>query len=162
MNGLSANIHLMFVPFYRPTPARCLHVCGMLPISSRTVLLSRLPSRFYVSFFSSVHPWSYDRPPAACPPMPHFCSGRFKIIMEAKAFPSDRYIVESQVRFHGYDPSDAVVLVSPRAGNIHTYLHALCMQAYTCAAYAIVMSRSAVCRIRAKQCDVLDTAPCCR
>jgi kynureninase len=60
MNGLSANIHLMFVPFYRPTPER------------------------------------------------------FKIIMEAKAFPSDRYIVESQVKFHGYDPEEAILLISPR------------------------------------------------
>jgi len=39
--------------------------------------------------------------------------------MEAKAFPSDRYIVESQVKFHGYDPNEAVVLLSPRPGE-HT------------------------------------------
>ena len=63
MNGLSANIHLMFVPFYRPTPRR------------------------------------------------------FKVIMEAKAFPSDRYIVESQVRFHGYDPAEAILLIHPREGE---------------------------------------------
>ena len=50
--------------------------------------------------------------------------GRYKIIMEAKAFPSDRYIVESQVRFHGYDPADAIVLVSPRDGE-HTLRCAL-------------------------------------
>lgn len=43
-NGLSANIHLMFVPFFRPS------------------------------------------------------GKRRKILMESKAFPSDRYIVESQVR----------------------------------------------------------------
>lgn len=43
--------------------------------------------------------------------------GRFKIIMEAGAFPSDQYAVESQVRFHGYDPKDAIVEVAPRAGE---------------------------------------------
>lgn len=44
---------------------------------------------------------------------------RFKIIMEAGAFPSDQYAVESQVRFHGYDPKDAIIEVAPREGE-HT------------------------------------------
>lgn len=39
---------------------------------------------------------------------------RFKIIMEAGAFPSDQYAVESQVRFHGFDPKDAVIEIAPR------------------------------------------------
>ncbi|SEW40311.1 kynureninase [Chitinophaga arvensicola] len=43
--------------------------------------------------------------------------GRFKIIMEAGAFPSDQYAMESQVRFHGYDPKDAIIEVAPRAGE---------------------------------------------
>jgi len=42
---------------------------------------------------------------------------RFKIIMEGGAFPSDQYAVESQVRFHGYDPEEAIVEVFPRAGE---------------------------------------------
>jgi len=63
MNGLSTNIHLMFVPFFRPEGKRC------------------------------------------------------KILMEAKAFPSDRYIVESQVKFHGLDPAEVIVLVAPREGE---------------------------------------------
>jgi len=44
---------------------------------------------------------------------------RFKIIMEAGAFPSDQYAIESQVRFHGYDPAEAIIEVAPRAGE-HT------------------------------------------
>ena len=43
--------------------------------------------------------------------------GRFKIIMEAGAFPSDQYAVESQVRFHGYDPKEAIIEVAPRVGE---------------------------------------------
>ena len=43
--------------------------------------------------------------------------GRFKIIMEAGAFPSDQYAIESQVRFHGYDPAQAIIEVAPRAGE---------------------------------------------
>lgn len=42
---------------------------------------------------------------------------RFKIIMEAGAFPSDMYVIESQVRHHGYDPEKAIIEVSPRAGE---------------------------------------------
>lgn len=42
---------------------------------------------------------------------------RFKIIMEAGAFPSDQYAVESQVRWHGFEPEKAIVEISPRAGE---------------------------------------------
>ncbi len=41
---------------------------------------------------------------------------RYKIVMEAGAFPSDQYAVESQVRWHGFDPSGAIVEIEPRAG----------------------------------------------
>ncbi|MCC8358436.1 kynureninase [Salinimicrobium sediminilitoris] len=44
---------------------------------------------------------------------------RFKIIMEEKAFPSDQYMVASQVRFHGLDPEEAIVEVKKREGEHH-------------------------------------------
>lgn len=65
MNGLTTNIHLLMVSFYRPN------------------------------------------------------KDRFKIICEAKAFPSDQYALESQVRFHGFDPAEAIIEVAPREGE-HT------------------------------------------
>lgn len=40
---------------------------------------------------------------------------RYKIVMEAGAFPSDQYAMESQVRWHGFDPADAIVEVAPHA-----------------------------------------------
>jgi kynureninase len=42
---------------------------------------------------------------------------RFKIMMEAGAFPSDQYAVETQVRMWGYDPEDAIIEISPREGE---------------------------------------------
>lgn len=42
---------------------------------------------------------------------------KFKIIMEAGAFPSDQYAIESQVRFHGFDPKEAIIEVKPEAGS---------------------------------------------
>ena len=42
---------------------------------------------------------------------------RFKIVIESDAFPSDRYAVESQIRFHGHDPREALLEIRPRAGE---------------------------------------------
>ncbi|KAF8636481.1 hypothetical protein AX17_003296 [Amanita inopinata Kibby_2008] len=44
---------------------------------------------------------------------------RFKILCEAKAFPSDQYAFASQALAHGFDPATAVLEVSPRKGE-HT------------------------------------------
>ncbi|MGD1844776.1 MAG: kynureninase [Salibacteraceae bacterium] len=60
MNGLTVNVHLLLVSFYRPTKER------------------------------------------------------FKILCEAKAFPSDQYALETQLRWHGYDPEEVLVEVAPR------------------------------------------------
>lgn len=44
---------------------------------------------------------------------------RTKILCEAKAFPSDLYALESQVRFHGLNPETDLVALAPREGE-HT------------------------------------------
>ena len=46
---------------------------------------------------------------------------RPKILIESDAFPSDRYAVQTQLEFHGYDPKDCLIEWSPRAGE--TLLH---------------------------------------
>lgn len=42
---------------------------------------------------------------------------RYKILMEAGAFPSDMYMVQSQVERHGYTYDDAVIELVPREGE---------------------------------------------
>jgi len=42
---------------------------------------------------------------------------RYKIISEGRMFPSDRYLLETQTRFHGHDPDDAIIEITPRDGE---------------------------------------------
>lgn len=42
---------------------------------------------------------------------------RYKIITEARNFPSDQYALDSQVRFHGFEPKDAIIEIAPREGE---------------------------------------------
>lgn len=49
-------------------------------------------------------------------------SARYKVIMEAGAFPSDQYAIASQVQKLGFSPEEAIVEVQPRPGEelLHT------------------------------------------
>ncbi len=46
-------------------------------------------------------------------------SQRYKILMEANAFPSDRYAVGSQLRLHGHDAETSLIELAPRAGETY-------------------------------------------
>jgi kynureninase len=50
---------------------------------------------------------SFYRPSAA----------RHRILIEAGAFPSDRHVLLSQLRWHGYDPATGLVELEPRPGE---------------------------------------------
>jgi len=47
----------------------------------------------------------------------HPTNKRYKILMEGGAFPSDQYAIESQVKFHGFEPENAIIEVFPRGGE---------------------------------------------
>jgi kynureninase len=42
---------------------------------------------------------------------------RHKILIEANAFPSDQYAVQSQIKLHGFDPKTALLELQPREGE---------------------------------------------
>lgn len=63
MNGLTVNLHLLMISFYRPTPQR------------------------------------------------------HKLLIEAHAFPSDHFAAESQIRQRGFDPTESLITLAPRAGE---------------------------------------------
>ncbi|HCL06418.1 MAG TPA: kynureninase, partial [Chitinophagaceae bacterium] len=44
-------------------------------------------------------------------------ASRYKIMMEAGAFPSDQYAVETLVKHFGLNPHDAIIEIAPRAGE---------------------------------------------
>jgi kynureninase len=75
------------------------HVVGALP--EEVVIMNTLTANLHLLMVS------FYRPDAR----------RFKIIMEAGAFPSDQYAMESQVRYHGYAPEEAIVEIAPRPGE---------------------------------------------
>ena len=43
---------------------------------------------------------------------------RRKIVIERGAFPSDHHAVVSQLRFHGIDPKDGLIELTPRDGEV--------------------------------------------
>lgn len=75
------------------------HVVGALP--HEVVIMGSLTTNLHLLMAS------FYRPTA----------DRFKIMIEANAFPSDRYAVASQASFHGFDPADAIVEFAPRDGE---------------------------------------------
>jgi len=42
---------------------------------------------------------------------------KYKIVIESDAFPSDKYAVESQLKFHGFDSKEGLILWKPRKGE---------------------------------------------
>lgn len=74
-------------------------IVGALP--SEVVMMNQLTVNLHLLMISFYRP----------------TSKRYKIICEAKAFPSDQYALESQVKLHGYKPEDALIEVFPREGE---------------------------------------------
>jgi len=88
-----------WLPYHEYLTDQTAHLVGALP--SEVVNMNTLSVNLHlmmVSFYT---------------PTPE----RHKILVEANTFPSDHYAVQSQIKFHGYDPATSLVEMKPRKGE---------------------------------------------
>ena len=88
-----------WLPYHELLTEPASRLVGALP--SETVVMNSLTVNLHLLMVS------FYRPSA----------DRFRIVIEDSAFPSDSYAVRSQARFHGFDPDDAIVRLTPRPGE---------------------------------------------
>jgi len=99
--GVEGHFHAKnpWMPYHEIFPRQLSAIVGCLP--HEVVVMNQLTVNLHLLMVSFYRP----------------TKERYKIICEAKAFPSDQYAFESQARYHGFDPDDAIVEVSPREGE---------------------------------------------
>ncbi len=88
-----------WLPYHESLSAKMAKVVGAKPIE--VVVMNTLTANLHFMMVS------FYKPTIA----------RYKILIEADAFPSDKYAVESQLRHHGYDDKEGVVLWKARLGE---------------------------------------------
>jgi len=88
-----------WLPYHELLSASMASVVGSLP--SEVVVMNSLTVNLHLMMASFYRP----------------TSDRFGILIEGDAFPSDQYAVSSQVKWHGYDPTEGVHRVGPRPGE---------------------------------------------
>lgn len=76
-------------------------IVGALP--QETVMMNQLTVNLHLLMVSFYRP----------------TKSRYRILCEAKAFPSDQYALQSQLKFHGLDLKDSLIEVAPREGEYH-------------------------------------------
>lgn len=76
-------------------------IVGALP--AETVMMNQLTVNLHLLMVSFYRP----------------TKSRFKVLCEAKAFPSDQYALQSQIKFHGNSLEDTLIEVAPREGEYH-------------------------------------------
>ena len=87
--GVEAHFHGRhpWMPYHRLLTDNMAGIVGAKPVE--VVVMNSLTVNLHLMMVS------FYRPTAQ----------RHKIVIEAGAFPSDHYAVESQIRFHGFDPA---------------------------------------------------------
>jgi len=88
-----------WLPYHEFLTEPMARIVGAKPIE--TVVMNSLTVNLHLMMVS------FYRPTAA----------RRKIVIEKGAFPSDQYAVESQLRFHGFEPGSELIELKPRAGE---------------------------------------------
>jgi kynureninase len=96
--GVEGHFHAQnpWMPYHELLAAPNARLVGALP--EEVVVMNSLTVNLHLMLVS------FYRPTPA----------RNKILIESNAFPSDRYAVESQIRYHGHDPANALLEITPR------------------------------------------------
>ena len=99
--GVEGHLHARnpWLPYHEIFPKQLSKIVGCLP--QEVVVMNSLTVNLHLLMVSFYRPTKQ----------------RYKIICEAKAFPSDQYAFETQAKYHGFDPADAVIEVFPREGE---------------------------------------------
>ncbi len=100
--GVEGHFHAKnpWMPYHEFLTASMAKVVGAKPIE--VVVMNTLSVNLHLMMVSFYQP----------------TKSRFKILIEADAFPSDRYAVESQIKFHGYDPKESLLELKARPGEV--------------------------------------------
>ncbi|MBS0456321.1 MAG: kynureninase [Proteobacteria bacterium] len=93
--GVEAHFHGRhpWMPYHEEVRGHLAEITGALP--SEVVAMNSLTTNLHLMMVSFYRP----------------TTERHAIVIEAGSFPSDRYAVESQIRFHGFDPATALIEV---------------------------------------------------
>ena len=104
--GVEGHFHARhpWMPYHEFLTDKMARVVGALP--HEVVVMNSLTANLHLMMVS------FYRPTAE----------RFKILIDYSPFPSDRYAVESQAKFHGYDPKVAIIELQP-SGDKETVDH---------------------------------------
>jgi kynureninase len=99
--AVEGHIHAKnpWLPYHEFLTERMARVIGAKPIE--TVVMNSLTVNLHLMMVSFYRPQG----------------NRTKIVIEKGAFPSDRYAVGSQIRFHGLDPAENLIELTPREGE---------------------------------------------
>ncbi len=85
-----------WMPYHRFLTDEMAQIVGAKPIE--TVMMNSLTVNLHLMMVSFYRPTPQ----------------RSKIVIEGGAFPSDRYAVKSQLRYHGFDPATSLIELKPR------------------------------------------------
>jgi kynureninase len=99
--GVEGHFHARdpWMPYHRLLTEQTSELVGAIP--AEVVVMNSLTVNLHLMMVS------FYRPTAQ----------RNKILIESGAFPSDQYAVKSQIRFHGFDPEQSLLELTPRTGE---------------------------------------------
>lgn len=100
--GVEGHFHAKhpWMPYHRLLTEQTARLVGALPLE--VVVMNSLTVNLHLMMASFYRP----------------TRERNKIVIERGAFPSDQYAVRSQILFHGFDPAQSLIELTPREGEV--------------------------------------------